>query len=243
VTVAAAAAVSACGTGQVNQTAYMAPAVAGVNQTFSVNAPDDSSAGSISVRDMLVTYDGAEGYKAGGNAPLQLGIFNDTAATLKVTITAPTAAKSVTFRAGAPVEDPEPTPTAAAEPTASASAKPRASASAAPSEEPKPPAGPATFTIPSGDFLMLTPRAGKFLVLQGLTKELKPGGTVDGVTFQFQLDGGLQVEQQPVSPAPEASPVPSSCVFSGGAAICRAPLGTPHEALPRTVPTGGGEHE
>jgi hypothetical protein len=251
VTVAAAAAVSGCSTGQVNQTAYMDPAIAGVNQSFEVNAPDDQSGGSISLRDMLVTYDGTEGYKKGGDAPLQVGIFNDTTGTLKVTITAPGTAEAVTFKAGAPTQatspEPKPSPSEPAA-SASASAKPGASASAQPepSEAPKPPSGPATFTIPSGDFVMLAPQYGKFLLLQGLSKDVKPGDTIGGVTFKFELDNGLQVVQQPAAVAPEPSPSGSppseSCVFNGGAAVCRAPLGTPLAAQPRQVPSQA-EHE
>jgi hypothetical protein len=261
VTVAAAAAVSGCGTGQVNQTAYMSTAIAGVNQSFAVTAPDPENpdGGSISVRDMLVSYPGAEGYKKGGDAPLQVGVFNDTPGTLKVTITAPGTAESVTFKAGAatqassPEAKPSPSEPAAsasasasAKPRTSASAKPGASASASastsPSAEPKPPSGPATFTIPSGEFVMLAPAYGKFLLLQGLSKDIKPGDTIGGVTFQFQLDGGLQLVPQPASPAPGASPVAESCVFSNGMAVCRAPMGTPASPQPRSVPTNA-EHE
>ena len=250
VAVAAAAALSACGTGQVNQTAYMQPTVAGVNETFNVIDKDDQSAGSISLRNMLVTYDGSAGYKAGANAPLQVGIFNDTAGELKVTVTAPGAAKTVTFKTGTPTEEPpaEPTESPSAEPAESASAKPSGSAkprksakpspSAAPTEAPQPPSGPATLTIPSGQFVMLSPDEGKFLLLQGLTKELKPGGTLDGVTFQFQLDNDLSVVQQPAQPDAGATPNPSSCLFTNGNLVCRAPLGTPHVEQPRVVPTG-----
>lgn len=253
VTVAAAAAVSGCSTGQVNQTAYMTPSVAGVNQSFAVDAPEGEQDGSISLRDMLVTYDGTAGYKKGGDAPLQVGIFNDTTATLKVTVTAPGTAESVTFKAGAPTQgtslEPAASPSAEASASpsasASASAKPRTSASAQPepSEKSQPPGGPATFTIPSGDFVVLAPQFGKFLVLQGLSKDLKPGDTITGITFQFQLDGGQQVLPQPAAPAPGASPVSESCVFNGSAAVCRAPVGTPFAALPRQVPSGGAEHE
>lgn len=257
VTVAAAAALSACGTGQVNQTAYMQPTVSGVNQTFNVTGPDDIQAGSIALRNLAVSYNGAQGYRAGGDAPLEVGIFNGTSAELKVTVTAPGAAKSVSFKTGTPIE-PSPVPSASvppqsgvpaqsqsAAPSASGSAKPRTSAKASPSPtqqptaEPQPPSGPATLTIPAGQFLVLSPAEGKFLVLQGLAKDLKPGDTVDGVTFQFQLSDQLQVVEQPTAAGgPSPSFNPSSCLFDGGNAVCRAPVATPHEPQPRVVPTG-----
>lgn len=266
VTVAAAAAVSGCGTGQVSQTAFMAPAVAGVNQSFTVIGPDDQQAGSISLRNMLVSYNGPQGYKKGGDAPMQVGIFNDTPATLKVTITAPGAAESVTFKAGGPTEGttplPQPSTTEAAPSpsatvpatvskpptaTATATALPNLSASASPaatpSEQPAPPSGPATFTIPSGQFLMLAPQFGKFLVLQGLTSAVTPGQTVSSVGFQFQLDGGLQVVPQPASPVAGASPVVASCTFNATTALCRAPLATPQSPQVRQVPSPAGMHD
>jgi hypothetical protein len=252
VTVAAAAAVSGCSTGQVNQTAYMATAIGGVNQTFAVDAPPGEQDGSIAIRDMLVSYDGTQGYKKGGDAPLQLGIFNDTTATLKVTITAPGTAQSVTFKAGGaaaeksaePAPSPSVAPSKSAKPSASKSGTPAASASAEPTEVPKPPTGPASFTIASGQFIMLAPQYGQFLVLQGLANDVKPGDTLKNITFQFQLDGDQVVVPAPLSPAPQASPVSESCIFNGTSqVVCRAPMGTPSSPQPRQVPTGGTEHE
>jgi hypothetical protein len=112
-----------------------------------------------------------------------------------------------------------------------------------PSEPAKPAAGPATFTIPSGEFVVLSLRTGKYLALQGLANALKPGYSVSGITFQFQLDGGLQVQPTPASPAPGASAVTESCYFSGPVAICRAPLGPPTELAKRAVPTESTTHD
>ncbi|NUT37709.1 MAG: hypothetical protein HOV79_32085, partial [Hamadaea sp.] len=93
---AATAALGACSAGQISETAYMVPAVPGVNQSFSVTTANGTSGGSVSIRDMTLAFD-AHGYKAGGSAPLQLGIFNDTQAELKVTVGVdPAAAASVT---------------------------------------------------------------------------------------------------------------------------------------------------
>lgn len=256
VVAAAAAGLSACGTGQINQTAYMAPTVSGVNQTFSVTDGGGVSRGSVSVRDLLVSYNGLEGYKAGGDAPLQVGIFNDTTAELKVTVTAPLAAKSVVFKTGpATKESVPPVPTEPAAPESSTpspanpknSASPKAGASQSPkasepSPEPQPPAGPAAITIPSGQFMVLSPQGGKFLLLQDLTKDVQPGHTVDGITFDFQLTDGLQVVPQPARPAPGASAIPVSCQFESNAAVCRAPVATPVSPVPRVVPSDM-EHE
>jgi hypothetical protein len=250
---AAAAALGACSVGQITQTAYQETPVPGVNHTFSVVAPDDKPGGSVSVRDMLIPFDGPDGYKAGATAPLQVSIFNDTTAALKVTITAPGVAQAVTFRTGSPTAEsaaPSESPTgASASASASASAPPSTPASAPaspsvqPSEPAKPAAGPATLTIPSREFVVLSLRTGKYLALQGLANALKPGYSVSGITFQFQLDGGLQVQSTPASPAPGASPVTQSCYFSGPVAICRAPLGPPTELAKRAVPTEGTTHD
>lgn len=234
---AATAALGACSAGQISETAYMVTAVPGVNQRFYVNAPDGTTVGSVSIRDMVVAFD-AHGYKAGGDAPLQLSIFNDTETELKVTIGVdPAAAASVTLGSGAPAGHTEESPAAA--PSGSASAEPAASPTAA-----TPAGGPAVITIPSGRFATLSSEAGRQLMVHGLKEELGPGGVLDGVTFDFQFGSGLTMIASPAAPQPESTDKPSeSCVFTGAAAVCRVPMTNPLSAPPRASAGGGGGHE
>ncbi|NUO59648.1 MAG: hypothetical protein HOV78_23540 [Hamadaea sp.] len=251
---AATTALGACSAGQVTQTAYMAPAVPGVNQTFSVNSTDPAQqGGSVSLRDLAVVYDTNKGYAKGGSAQLQVGIFNDTPQPLKVTVTAPGAASSVTVGAAgataAPTQSPSASPTAtgSASPSAtvSGSASPSATAKPSPSETAAG-GGPATFTIPSGSFLSFGQGEGQALTLQGLTEALRPGDLVRSVNFQFTVGSGLQLTQAPASPAPDTSPElrpRESCVFANGQAICRVPLSNPLSPQPRASADVKTEHE
>jgi len=252
---AATTALGACSAGQVTQTAYMTSAVPGVSQTFYVNSTNpEQQGGSISVRDLAVVYDTAKGYAKGGSAQLQVGIFNDTPQPLKVTVTAPGAASSVTVGSAGAAASPS---AAEASPSATATARPSAtvSGSASPSAtgQPSPSAtsaaasgGPATFTIPSGSFVSFGSGENQALTLQGLTESLKPGDLVRSVNFQFQVGSDLQLNQTPASPAADADPTarPSdSCVFANGQAICRVPLSNPLSAQPRNPSVVEGEHK
>lgn len=240
---AATTALGACSAGQVTQTAYMAPAVPGVNQTFNVNSSNPATqGGSIALRDLAVVYDTNKGYAKGGSAQLQVGIFNDTPQPLKVAVTAPGAAASVTVGKGGASAQPteSPSPTATASPTATGTASPTATGSASPKASPSAtsaaPSGPATFTIPSGGFVSFGQGEGQSLVLQGLTEALKPGDLVRSVAFQFTVGTDLQLNQTPASPAADAAPTArpnDSCVFANGQAICRVPLSNPLSPQPR----------
>jgi hypothetical protein len=75
----AAAALTGCGTGQQAETANKEPSIYGLNT--------QNADGSVLVRGLAVTYGTLQGYPAGGNAPLEFGLFNETREPVRVTIT------------------------------------------------------------------------------------------------------------------------------------------------------------
>src|SRR5689334_7393631 len=76
VAVAAAVALAGCSAGQVAETAIKRSTSPGVNINNSNN--------SVGIRNLSVTYNGPDGYAAGSNAPLEVGLFNLT--TQEVTV-------------------------------------------------------------------------------------------------------------------------------------------------------------
>ena len=74
----AAVALAGCSAGQVAETALKNPSVYGVNS--------DSSDRSIFIRNLAVAYPGVAGYPAGGDAPLQVGLYNQTKQAITVLV-------------------------------------------------------------------------------------------------------------------------------------------------------------
>src|SRR5690349_23300089 len=66
----AAIALAGCSAGQVAETSLKNPSVYGVNA--------DSPDGAVFIRNLAVAYNGTTGYPAGADAPLQLGLYNQT---------------------------------------------------------------------------------------------------------------------------------------------------------------------
>src|SRR5262249_38095019 len=77
--VLAAFALGGCGTGVHSQTSNMVAAVPGYNTTGDTR---------VGVRNALLTYSGAQGYKAGSEAPVELRLFNNTNQSVEVQISA-----------------------------------------------------------------------------------------------------------------------------------------------------------
>ncbi|NUR30715.1 MAG: hypothetical protein HOV83_33505, partial [Catenulispora sp.] len=133
----------ACSSGQITETAYMRAAVPGVSQNFTVTGAAEAPATNVALRNMLVVYGGVNGYPAGASAPLQLSLFNNTPAPVKVTISAPAVASGLSIRqnpagsVGASPQSVEPSgsPSASASNSSSAvpTGSPAATKSAAPS--------------------------------------------------------------------------------------------------------------
>ncbi|MCA2213580.1 hypothetical protein [Jidongwangia harbinensis] len=74
----AAVALAACSAGQVAETALKNPSTDGVN-TQNADA-------SVLIRGLAVTYPGTEGYEAGGNAPLEVNLYNETTQEITVLV-------------------------------------------------------------------------------------------------------------------------------------------------------------
>jgi hypothetical protein len=72
-------ALSACSAGQLAETANKEPSVYGVNAR--------SADGSVLVRGLAVVYRSVEGYPAGGSAPLEVALYNETQKPLSVRVT------------------------------------------------------------------------------------------------------------------------------------------------------------
>ncbi|MET8363825.1 hypothetical protein AB0J68_23190 [Micromonospora sp. NPDC049580] len=205
---------SGCGAGQVAETALKEPSVQGVNLT----TPN----GAYSVRGLLVTYPGTEGYRAGQDAPLNAVIYNDSKSTVTVTVTtqsarevlisggsaSPTPSASESESAtpsgsGSPSATPSETGSSSATPSAPESARASGSASAAA------PGQPARIELAPLSYLQLNSEATTQLRLIGLTEALRSGQNVV-VTFDFG-NGSTVTGQAPIAvpltPAAPPSPI------------------------------------
>lgn len=78
VATAAAIALTGCSAGQIAETALKRTSNPGVNA--------DNADRSVYIRNLSVVYPGVEGYAAGGEAPLELSLYNQTTAPITVTI-------------------------------------------------------------------------------------------------------------------------------------------------------------
>ncbi|MEU7927293.1 hypothetical protein [Micromonospora sp. NPDC049107] len=196
---------SGCGAGQIAETALKEPSVQGVNLT----TPN----GAYSVRGLLVTYPGTEGYRAGQDAPLNAVIYNDSKSTVTVTVTTQSA-REVLISGGSASPTPSASESASASPSGSAtpsgSASPSTteSGSASPSATPSEtgsssatpsapesarasgsasaaaPGQPARIELAPLSYLQLNSESTSQLRLVGLTEALRSGQNVV-VTFDF----------------------------------------------------------
>ncbi|GAA2193073.1 hypothetical protein [Micromonospora lupini] len=219
---------SGCGAGQIAETALKEPSVQGVNLT----TPN----GAYSVRGLLVTYPGTEGYRAGQDAPLNAVIYNDSKSTVTVTVTTQ-GAREVVISDGSASPTPSASESASATPSTSASGSATPSApesrsaspSATPSEtgsssatpsapesarasgsaSPAAPGQPARIELAPLSYLQLNSEATTQLRLVGLTEALRSGQNVV-VTFDFG-NGNTVTGQAPIAvpltPAAPASPI------------------------------------
>lgn len=200
---------SGCGAGQISETAKKIPSVQGIN----VQTPDNLYA----VRGLYVQYPGPEGYHAGGNAALNMVIYNDSRSPVTVTVTTESA-RDVVLAGGVPSgaqaspsesatepmsASPSPTePSGSASPSAllPAPANPSASESAAPTE-------PARIEIPALGYAQLNSNAGRFLQLVGLNEDLLSG---QQVVLTFDFGNGKTIK----TPAPVGVPLTPAAIPS-----------------------------
>lgn len=210
--------VSGCGAGQIAQTANMAPSVPGVNADVAAEG------GSYSVRNLVVAYPNPEGYRSGSNAPLEMVLINDTDKPVTVTFGTDSARSLVLAGASAlptpPAGAPTPGGTEASasggadvdptdQPTATRTPPPTGSVQPLPTASFEAPAGASPrIEIPARSSVLLNRTGGRFLQLEGLNEELRPGQSVN---LQFDF-GGQRLSTRvpvtvPLSPAPVGSPV------------------------------------
>ncbi|GIG85260.1 RAD23 family protein [Plantactinospora endophytica] len=205
---------SGCGAGQIAETAAKVPTSVGAN----VQSADNT----FKVRNLSIDYLNTQGYPAGGDAPMNVALYNDSGETVTVRVST-TGARSVSL-AGASTAptpggtvSPSPSPTTGSpspgatsgspEPGGSPSANPTEGAAASPSPTASPTL-PAEIRIPAGGFVILNKAVGNWLQLSGLTEPLAPGGNIE-LTFDF---GGTVVPARapvavPFTPAPVGTPV------------------------------------
>jgi len=197
-----------CSAGQITQTATQVAPVPGAN----------ADAGQVALRNLVIEYNGPEGYPAGGDAPLVVRLFNS--GTSAVTLTGVTADKAGAVNlVGTPTvvtPSASPTATASPSPTVEASPSPEGSPTASPTPTSTPTtatpqARPVSVTIPPQSFVLLVPGEGDagHLVLTGLTEAVAPGEFAS-VTFTFD-DGTSAVVLVPLAPptneVPRATPI------------------------------------
>ncbi|HET8659051.1 MAG TPA: hypothetical protein VFM55_08655 [Micromonosporaceae bacterium] len=218
-----------CSTGQITGTDQQVAAVPGTSTDVEL------AEGRVSLRNVLLTYPGTQGYQRGGSASVHVAIFNDTRRPLRVRVSSPDAAQVVLSGAqangtgrpvppGSPGSPGSPTTTASptASPTASGSASPGATASptgtaaAPPTRQPagsataspagRPGGAGALLEIPPGGYAVFATGSPRQLRLVGLTNPVRPGQTV---RLRFEFTGGAAVDVN-AGIAPPFTPAPRS---------------------------------
>jgi hypothetical protein len=212
----AAVALAGCSAGQVAETAIKRPSNQGVNQNNSNNT--------VGIRNFQVAYNGIDGYPAGGNAPLEGGLYNLTTQAVIVLISSrdPAAelagaevvsAKQVGLVGGAAPAD-SASPAGSAAPSGAAAP----SDSASPAGPAQPAVQPARIVLPPSGHASFAADDPQSLQVVGLNKALAPGQSVN-LVFEFSNGAApltLRVPvATPLTPAPRGSAVPGENVEGG----------------------------
>lgn len=222
-----------CGAGQQSQTATQLPAVPGANEGVDVG----DNLGRLLVSNAVVSY-ARGGYAKGANAPLELLLSNETGQPVRlVEVEAKSPSGRVLLFTGAS-STPAGTASASASPSATGSPSPTASRSPSPtgtrspsptanrsttatatrspsSAVPGSPAGsPVNIEIPAHGYVVLSPGAGRFLQIVGLSESLRLGQTVK-LTFRFSNGKAIEDVSVPVN-TPTAQAPRSPLVFTEG---------------------------
>ncbi|MFV2124547.1 hypothetical protein ACFHWS_08365 [Micromonospora sp. LOL_013] len=183
---------SGCGAGQLAETATKATAINGVN----LESPD----GAVSVRDLSVPYPGVEGYPAGGSAPVEVGLFNNTNDPVTVRISA------------APVTDDDWATVVGAETVVIGGSEQTSGPTPSPEpgtvEVPQPdPGRDAIVQLPANEWALFSTDDTQPLRVTGLAGPLAAGYSVN-LAFEFSTGGAPLVVAAPVdmplTPAPRA---------------------------------------
>jgi hypothetical protein len=225
----AAVALAGCSAGQVAETSLKNPSVYGVNA--------ESSDGSVYIRNLAVAYAGTTGYPAGADAPLQVGLYNQTKQAITVLVSsqpltsAPekagiVSANSVGLTGGTATPStpttaiPEPSGSRRSDSGSGESSKqvPTPDASnpspgETPSTQPSQPAAatrPARIEIGPMGAATFVPDEAEQLLAVGLTGKLAPGGSVN-LVFEFSNGADPLVLQAPMAiPLSPASRAPGT---------------------------------
>ena len=223
----AAVALSGCSAGQVAETALKKPSNMGVNA--------NNSNSSVVIRNLAVVYNGTEGYKSGGTAPLELGLYNQSTEAVTVLVSSQplegaaegqgvVSARAVNLVGGEPgpavgSAAPEPagsrppatpdteTPDNIPDPSAS-NVAPSSQPSAAPSASAAAAGRPARIELEPMGSASFLPGDAQQMQVTGLTGNLVPGTSVN-LIFEFSNGAEPLILQAPVgvplSPAPRES--------------------------------------
>ncbi|MEU4425472.1 hypothetical protein AB0F81_33030 [Actinoplanes sp. NPDC024001] len=203
-------ALGGCSAGQVAETAILDTPISGVDR--------ETLHASVFIRNLMIPYNGVEGYHAGDDAPIELSLYNQTNDPITVSISSrPTEQPQVVSAAqvgiapasaaGAPDAhaSEEPGAHGSEEPSAPGSASP--DASAAPSE-PAAQIKPAQVVLPAQGSVLFRPTDRELLQAFDLSEDLKPGTSVN-LVFEFSDGSPALVLQAPVAnpltPAPRVT--------------------------------------
>ena len=206
-----AAALAGCSAGQVAETSLKKPSNQGVNAQSSNNT--------VFIRNLLVTYNGTEGYPAGANAPLQVALSNETTQAVTVLVSSqqpdPSVAdQQVVWASSVAIVGGS---NASANPAESAS--PSAQPSPAESSPAQPATRPARIELAPQGWASFMPGDPESLQPMGLAEALRPGMSLN-LVFEFSNGAAPLVLQAPVavplSPVPRESGIPNENVEPEG---------------------------
>lgn len=187
---AAASLVSACGAGQIAQTAKDVASIEGA----------DVTRGGVAIRDAKVATPPGGSYASGSDAPMYASIATDDKTSDTLVGVRTDAAVSVALVPASGAGSTSPAPTASGSASASAPAAPSAAAPA-----------PIDVRLAAAT-LTAFKDGGTYLQLHGLTRTLAPGTTIK-VTFTFARVGNVTFDvpvATPSSPGPRPNPSPSA---------------------------------
>ncbi|MCY1142616.1 hypothetical protein OWR29_31855 [Actinoplanes sp. Pm04-4] len=216
-------ALGACSAGQVAETALLQAPVSGL----STQSPD----GRVQIRNLQVIYSDPEGYPANGDAPIEVGLYNQTTEPVTILISSKplqnetegvVSARQIGLSGGSAAASPSANPEPSGGPSGS-SAQPgdpnQAGSIPDPSGRPSEPSNaptsapaaatlqPARITIPALSSATFLPDDDQKLVAAALSDELKPGNSLSLV---FEISGYSQPLEVlapvaiPLSPASRA---------------------------------------
>lgn len=199
---------SACGAGQIAETAKIQSAVPGASGVVPVPPdPADKNAdpGQILAQNVTVQYKGPAGYKQGESAPLDIRIINNSP--VNVRLIGATSPLGTVTPGGAAA--PQAAPAATGSPSATPSGAPSANPSGSAAPNPQPTAAPAAIAIliPANQIVELVPGAPAYLQITNLTEALKPGDNTSlSLSFENLSEPGATINDLALAGIPIGPP-------------------------------------